>query len=87
MFAEAKRTVLGNWEAFCTDCRESIGTMNGRTFNRAILFALTRGGMKCPKCRKNSCRICGIMTFGGCLCTLCKLERRIEIADAWSASD
>ncbi len=85
MFAEAKRTETGNWETFCTDCRESIGTMTGQTFNRAIIFALQRGGMKCPRCRKNSCRMCGIMTFGGCLCTLCKLEKRREIGSIWHA--
>lgn len=73
MFAEARRTEIGDWEVFCTNCKMSIGTMSGKTFNLAMMFALTRGGVKCPKCRKNSCPGCGLQTAEGALCTLCDL--------------
>lgn len=73
MFAEARRTRTGKWNVFCADCKKSIGTMTGETFSRAITFALTRGGVKCPKCRKNSCPSCSLLTVHGERCTLCIL--------------
>lgn len=78
MFAEARRTAIGNWEVFCTDCKKSVETMTGSTFNRAIIFALTRGGLKCPECRKNSCGRCHTYHGKSTLCKLCKLEVRGE---------
>jgi len=78
MFAEARRTPKGGWEVYCGDCALSIGTMNGETFNRAIMFAIPRGGMKCPECRINSCGKCHLLIGHAGLCTLCKLEAKAE---------
>lgn len=74
MFTEARRTAIGAWEVFCTDCAESIGTMTGDALGAAVQFACTRGGLKCPTCRINSCPRCHYYSDDGTLCALCRWE-------------
>ncbi len=78
MYARAVRTGNGKWEVACCDCKKSIGTLDGEGLARAMWFALSHGGIKCPKCRKNSCGRCHIYLGKPHLCTLCKLELRKE---------
>lgn len=78
MFAEARRTEIGNWEVFCVDCRDSVGTMTGRIFQRAMIFGLSRGGVKCPDCRKKSCPRCQYWNEEGTLCAICRWEVKEE---------
>lgn len=78
MFTEAKRTTQGMWEVICTDCGDNLGTMTGETLSRAMLFGLTRGGVKCAKCRTISCPRCFICNSGGMLCALCIWEVEAE---------
>ena len=58
-FALTHRLDEKRFEVFCIDCRSSIGTMDGETLRRAIIHPGSRGGVKCPDCRKNSCKRCG----------------------------
>lgn len=59
-YARAIRLNEWQWEVFCNDCRQSIGTMTGDILSQAIIRTANRGGVKCPDCRKISCTVCGI---------------------------
>jgi hypothetical protein len=74
MFTEAKRTHLGHWLVKCTDCGNSLGTMTGKSLTAAMLFGLSREGIKCPRCREISCPRCHYANCSGVLCTICEME-------------
>lgn len=74
MYVSATRTEIGTWNIRCTDCFNSIGTMCGTTMLEAHVFGLSRGGIKCPECRKTACPKCFYQGPCGVLCTLCELE-------------
>ncbi len=78
MFTEARRTPQNTWAVFCTDCGDELGTMTGASLSLAMLHGLTRGGVKCPKCRINCCPRCHYYAVDGALCSLCTLEVKEE---------
>jgi len=48
----------GVYEVYCVDCKAEIGTMRGDTIRRAIIHNAGKGGVKCPNCRKHTCKQC-----------------------------
>lgn len=78
--AIAVRQTERAFEVFCVDCRCSLGTMTGDTLSSALVSCTGRGGVKCPKCRENSCRGCGMQyerNKDG-LCWFCNEEKAEE---------
>jgi DNA-directed RNA polymerase subunit RPC12/RpoP len=59
MLGYAEQLGSGIWEVWCCDCQKSIGTMNSSFLMAALRHAATKGGVKCPDCRKVSCVACG----------------------------
>lgn len=85
MIIYADQVRSGIWEVFCCDCRKSLETMNYETLSRAMWATREKGGVKCPECRKLSCRRCGAylsereMGSGDAkLCWVCELYLAAE---------
>lgn len=43
------------WEALCSECGGSLGTMTLVTMLRAVI---ARGDLRCPDCRGRTCSLC-----------------------------
>jgi hypothetical protein len=54
----------GKYRLYCYDCRVDLGTLSGDGINAAIRHPASLGGVKCPECRKNSCKTCGMAMVG-----------------------
>jgi len=46
------------WGVYCSQCRKWLGTMSSEALGEAISFAVGKGGVMCPECRKNCCKQC-----------------------------
>jgi len=58
-YALATHLRPGVWSVRCVQCGRDLGTMDGKTLEKAMLWAVGKGGVKCPKCRAHSCVKCG----------------------------
>lgn len=58
-FTLSEQVRAGVWEVSCITCKGSIGTMNGATLMKAVMFACDKGGVMCPDCRLLVCQQCG----------------------------
>jgi len=57
-YALVIRNLSGINEVYCVDCRAYIGTMDGDTLLWAMMHNRGKGGVKCPNCRKHTCKKC-----------------------------
>jgi len=77
-FARSEHVGEGIWMVWCVECGTEIGTMDGDTLAQAMYWAIGKGGVKCPACRKFSCVNCGaqlstsdLMAVQNGLCWFC----------------
>lgn len=62
----------GQWTMICNVCKREIeGTISTELFSRALI---THGPPLHPECRKALCPKCQIVSTGGGLCIICKLD-------------
>jgi hypothetical protein len=58
-FATGRRLSPSEWYVWCNRCGKEIGTMRTDVLALALLRTAGRGGVLCPECRQNACKICG----------------------------
>lgn len=67
------------WRVYCNVCRNDLGTMTPLILKRAMAFAAAKGGVMCPGCREQCCKICGIFInrdiVPGGFCWFCQEEK------------
>lgn len=79
-YAIARNELEAVWRVYCNVCRKDIGTMTVEVLKQALAFAVERGGVMCPECRKGRCRQCGHFPHFGLpetgLCVFCEWDNR-----------
>ncbi len=89
-YALAVRETETAWRVFCNHCRVDVGTMLGETLRQALIATVNRGGVMCPGCRAQCCRVCGIFLnrdfVPGGFCWFCDEEGKegmvVKVGDA-----